>query len=85
MHRDPGWPVCQGCGTRLRRYELVWIERADGRRSITALLDLDTRARRDIARVWHEQFSRRPATSRRRSPNFAPALLPRRERRAPAT
>jgi hypothetical protein len=54
MDYDPGWPVCDGCGRRVRRYQLAWIEHADGRRTLSSVFELDARGRRDAARVWHE-------------------------------
>jgi hypothetical protein len=54
MEYDPGWPVCDRCGRRIRRYQLAWLEHADGRRSLSSVLELDARSRRGAARVWHE-------------------------------
>jgi hypothetical protein len=54
MDYDPGWPVCDRCGRRIRRYQLAWIEHADGRRRLSSVLDLDPRRRRDAGRIWHE-------------------------------
>jgi len=53
MGHDPGWPICQRCAKRVARYELGWIEHADGSLTTSSVLDLDARARRDAARIWH--------------------------------